>query len=57
MFNGGKWLNTYEIPFYGKDYLEAKNSKTWSLGDSKGFLGVLAGNDDPGSLGTKRIWN
>jgi hypothetical protein len=56
MFNGGKWLNTYEIPFYGREYLESKNKGTWSIGDSKGFLGALAGNDEPGSVGTKRIW-
>jgi tetratricopeptide (TPR) repeat protein len=27
MFNGGIWLNTYELPFYGKDYLKATNSR------------------------------
>jgi hypothetical protein len=53
MFNGGKWLNTYELPYYGKDYLKGKHSDKWSLGDSSGFLGALAGNDDPGSIGAK----
>ena len=32
MFNGGVWLNTYELPFYGKDYLKASNSGKWKIG-------------------------
>ena len=32
MFNGGIWLNTFEIPFYGNDYLKAKYSDKWEVG-------------------------
>ena len=63
MFNGGKWLNTYQIPYYGNDYLSAKHSKGWSLAGSERFLGTgLAGDSANKSIGhapsfgTKRIW-
>jgi len=50
--NGGKWLNTYELPYYGNDYLEAKHSSKWKSGDSSTFLGKgLAGGED--SIGVK----
>jgi hypothetical protein len=39
MFNGGKWLNTYELPYYGKDYLEAQYSGDWNLQGAEGFWG------------------
>ena len=45
MFNGGRWLNTYELPYFGGDYLKANYSNNWTLGDSSGFLGALAGSE------------
>ncbi len=36
LFNAGFWLNTYEVPFYGNNYLEASKAGTWSQeGSSK----------------------
>lgn len=32
MFNGGKWLNTYELPFFKNTYLEAKMYEQWTVG-------------------------
>ena len=50
--NGGKWLNTYELPYYGNDYISWKNSNKWKVGDVSTFLGKgLAGSDE--SLGIK----
>jgi hypothetical protein len=58
MFNGGKWLNTYEIPFYGREYLKTNFSGKWNLKGSEGFLGAIAGSGEKaGELSTKRIWN
>lgn len=42
MFGGGKWLNTYEIPFFGNSYLEAKYKDKWSIGSAKDSLGGFA---------------
>ena len=57
MFNGGRWLNTFQIPYYGNDYLIANHKQNWSSSDSSNFLGGLAGsNPTPGaapSVGTK----
>ena len=39
MFMAGRWLNTYEIPYFGGQYLKANYSQNWQLGDSAGFLG------------------
>ena len=39
MFNGGIWLNTYELPFYGKDYLVGNFSKNWKVGTMQDSLG------------------
>ena len=30
MFRGGKWLNTYELPFFNNNFLEANWSNKWS---------------------------
>ena len=32
MFNSGRWLNTYELPFYNNSYLESKEYYKWSTG-------------------------
>lgn len=53
MFNGGRWLNTYELPYFGGDYLKANYSNNWTTGDSTGFLGALAGSEKDG--GTKML--
>lgn len=44
MFNGGIWLNTYELPFYGKTYLKAANSGKWQLGAAEKALGSGLGD-------------
>ena len=45
--NGGKWLNTYELPYYGNDYISWKYSNKWKTGDASTFLGTgLAGSDE-----------
>lgn len=44
MFNGGKWLNTYEIPYFGKEYLNSNYSSKWQVGgaeQAQGSLGKL----------------
>ena len=59
MFNGGKWLNTYQIPYYGNDYLESNFSQDWNQTGSEAFLGkTIAGNTDgvAAEISTKRIW-
>ena len=53
MFNGGRWLNTYELPYFGGDYLKAAYSNNWTTGDSTGFLGALAGGEK--EAGTKML--
>lgn len=30
MFNGGRWLNTYELPYFGGSYLKAAYSNNWT---------------------------
>lgn len=35
LFNNGKWLNTYEIPFYNSTYLEAMKGGQWTQEGSK----------------------
>jgi hypothetical protein len=61
MFNGGRWLNTFQIPYYGNEYLSAKHSKNWKPAGSEGFFGKeLAGGTpkvgEAPTLSTKRIW-
>ena len=61
MFNGGRWLNTFQIPYYGNEYLSAKHSSGWKLIGSEGFFGsALAGEKQTvgqaPALSTKRIW-
>jgi hypothetical protein len=61
MFNGGKWLNTFQIPYYGNEYLSAKHSRNWKQTGSEGFFGSLAGSSQQTvgqapKLSTKRIW-
>lgn len=43
MFNGGKWLNTYELPFYGANYLNGQYSGNWSIGGVKESFGSIGG--------------
>lgn len=50
--NGGKWLNTYELPYYGNAYLQGKYADKWKAGDASTFLGKgLAGGE--GQVGIK----
>lgn len=39
MFNSGKWLNTYELPFFNNMYLEANQYKQWKTGGANAYLG------------------
>jgi hypothetical protein len=39
MFEKGKWLNTYELPFFGNTYLQAPNATKWSIGGLEKSLG------------------
>jgi hypothetical protein len=32
MFSSGRWLNTYEIPFYGNQYLNSDTNQYWVQG-------------------------
>lgn len=32
LFERGRWLNTYEIPYFGNTYLEAQNKDKWRIG-------------------------
>lgn len=32
MFNAGRWLNTYELPFYNNSYLESTQYNKWETG-------------------------
>jgi hypothetical protein len=32
LFERGRWLNTYEIPYFGNTYLEAQNKDKWKIG-------------------------
>ena len=41
MFNGGIWLNTYELPYYGTDYLIGKYSDKWTVGGIEASMGGL----------------
>jgi hypothetical protein len=61
MFNGGRWLNTFQIPYYGNEYLSAKHSKNWKLTGSETFFGNALAGGTPAvgqapELSTKRIW-
>ena len=48
---GGKWLNTYELPYYGNAYMEAKYANNWKAGDASTFLGKgLAGSDSQAGI-------
>ena len=58
MFMGGKWLNTFEIPYYGSFYLNGDYKKQWNVGGiddisalGAGFGGLLKkfGIDYPGN--------
>ena len=35
LFTNGYWLNTYELPFYGNNYLEESNAGKWTQEGSK----------------------
>ena len=48
----GLWLNTYELPYYGKTYLEGKYSGKWTIGNIEKSLGSGMGK----ILGQDR-WN
>ena len=41
MFNGGKWLNTFHIPYYGGDYLMSNLSRNWNTTGSDPAVDVL----------------
>jgi hypothetical protein len=58
MFNGGKWLNTFQIPYYGNDYLMSNFSNNWNTTGSEAFYGnAIAGkNEKAGEISLKRIW-
>ena len=43
MFRGGKWLNTYELPFFNNSFLEAQWSKNWSANGITGEFGENVG--------------
>lgn len=49
MFHGGKWLNTYELPFFNNTYLETSQGGSWKneginqiLGDGEGVMNTIA---------------
>ncbi len=39
IFNGGKWLNTFELPYYGTEYLQGKYKDKWKIGNIEDSLG------------------
>ena len=45
MFMGGKWLNTFELPYYGSTYLNGDYRSSWKVGgvDDQGGLGKTLG--------------
>ena len=45
MFNGGKWLNTFHIPYYGNDYLMSNFKDDWNQTGSEAFLGSTIAGD------------
>ena len=55
MFMGGRWLNTYELPYFGGQYLKSAYSNNWTLGDSSGFFGNALTGDGEGKAGTKMM--
>lgn len=59
MFNGGKWLNTFHIPYYGGDYLMSNFSRNWNTTGSEAFYGtsVAGRGGSAGEISLKRIWN
>ena len=44
LFQSGKWLNTYELPFFNDTYLESKSFKHWSTGNLESTVGDGGGN-------------
>lgn len=44
LFQSGKWLNTYELPFFNNTYLQANENQNWTTGalsqTTKGNAGV-----------------
>lgn len=39
LFHAGNWLNTYQVPYFSNDYLDAKLASKWTLGNSEKDLG------------------
>lgn len=39
LFSEGKWLNTYELPFFGDTYLEAQTADNWNTAGMAEALG------------------
>lgn len=39
LFQGGKWLNTYELPFFNDMYLQAKSFQYWQTGNLASSFG------------------
>ena len=33
MFSNGRWLNIYELPFFGTEYLKSDQYVNWQTGD------------------------
>ena len=50
MFPNGRWLNIYELPFFGTEYLKADQYTNWQTGDLTQRLG-----DDANKFAKQRI--
>ena len=50
MFPNGRWLNVYELPFFGSEYLKADQYTNWETGDLSQKLG-----DDANKFAKERI--
>lgn len=40
MFNAGRWLNTYELPFFKNSYLESNQYTNWATGGLSQIVGT-----------------
>ena len=43
MFNGGRWLNTFELPFFKETYLVSNQYDGWKMGGVKSQMGDKLG--------------
>lgn len=39
LFQAGNWLNTYEVPYFNENYIEADLTSCWQLGNSQADTG------------------